>query len=144
MRPRTIILESDNRLRDLLAVLLESRGHEVHAYAYPVTCPLYQQPDGSCPQESPCADLLITDMQMSTMSGLDLLHLQAEKGCKVMVRNKLLLTAELSEDQKRRAEQLGCVVANKPFEIPELFDRVAECEGRIRDDRCLGKIQFNG
>jgi DNA-binding response OmpR family regulator len=143
MRPRTIILESDNRLRELLAVLLTSRGHEVHAYAYPVTCPLYQQPDGTCPQESPCADLLITDMQMSAMSGLDLLQLQAEKGCKVMVRNKLLLTAELSEDQKRLAGQLGCVVAQKPFEIPELFDRVAECESRIRDERHLGNIQLH-
>jgi len=144
MRPRTIILESDNRLRELLAVLLTSRGHEVHAYAYPVTCPLYQQPDSCCPLESPCADLLITDMQMSAMSGLDLLRLQAEKGCKVMVRNKLLLTADLSGDQQRQADQLGCVVAYKPFDIPELFDRVAECEGRIRDDRRLGKIQFHG
>jgi DNA-binding response OmpR family regulator len=144
MRPRTIILESDNRLRELLAVLLTSRGHDVHAYAYPVTCPLYQQPDGTCPQESPCADLLITDMRMSAMSGLDLLRLQAEKGCKVTVCNKLLLAAELSEDQKLQAEQLGCVVAHKPFEIPELFDRVAECESRIGDERRLGKLQYHG
>jgi DNA-binding response OmpR family regulator len=144
MRPRTIILESDNRLRELLAVLLTSRGHEVHAFAYPVTCPLYQQPDGTCSQESPCADLLITDMRMSAMSGLDLLRLQAEKGCKVAVRNKLLLAAELSENQKRLAEQLGCVVAHKPFDIPELFDRVAECEGRIQEERRLGKVRFHG
>lgn len=144
MRLRTIILESDNRLRKLLAVLLTSRGHDVHAYAYPVICPLYQQPDATCPQESPCADLLITDMRMSAMSGLDLLRLQTEKGCKVAVRNKLLLAAELSEDQKHQVELLGCVVAHRPFEIPELFDRVAECEGRIGDKRRLGELRYHG
>jgi DNA-binding response OmpR family regulator len=144
MRPRTIILESDNRLREELAVLLTSRGHDVHAYAYPLTCPLYQQPDGTCPQELPCADLLITDLQMSAMSGLDLLRLQAQRGCKLMTGNKLLLAAELSEEQKCQAEQLGCVVAHKPFDISELFDLVAECESRIRDERRLGRLRFLG
>jgi len=144
MRPRTIILESDNRLRELLAVLLKSRGHEIHAYAYPITCPLYRQPDGRCPQDFPCADLLITDMQMASESGLDLLGRQAERGCRMAPGNKLLLTADLAKEQEQQADELGCVVARKPVDIPELFDRVAECESRIPNDRRLGDIRYYG
>jgi len=142
MRPRTIILESDNRQRQLLTVLLESRGHEVHAYAYPVTCPLYMEPACNCPQQSPCVDILITAMEMTAMSGLDFIRLQTEKGCKGLVRNKLLLSAQLTDEQRREAEQLGCAVADKPVRLPELFSWVAECESRLRQERRLGNLRI--
>lgn len=142
MRPRTIILESDNRLRNLLSVLLESRGHEVLAYAYPVMCPLYHQPACDCPQESPCVDILIADNDMKIMSGLEFVHLQMERGCKGMARNKMILSAQLTEEQKLEADRLGCTMAEKPFRIPEFFSWVAECESRLRKERRLGKIRI--
>ena len=76
------------------------------------------------------------------MSGLDLLRLQAEKGCKAQAGKILLLAADFSEDQRYQAEQLGCAVAGKPLQVSELFDWIAECENHLQSGRRLGTVQF--
>jgi CheY-like chemotaxis protein len=136
-RPRTILLEDDDQMRQMLTLLLERRGHEVLAFSSPAACSIFLDPACQCPQQHPCADILITDLNMPIMNGLEFIHLQEQRGCKGMTENKLLLSANIDQKQVAQAQKLGCAVMRKPFRLTNLLAWIAEAENRIAADRQL-------
>lgn len=137
MQPRTIIFEDDTSLRRLLSTVLRGRGHEVLDYASPVTCALVVEGRCRCPRERACADIIMTDMRMPGMTGLELIRLQHDLGCKAPPQNKAVISAQLSLEQQIEVASLGCHFIAKPFHLRTLLKWVEGCEARLAEGRVL-------
>lgn len=112
---KVIIFENDQTILTRFKGLFKFKGHDVLSYSEPAACPLFNDLQCDCPQDSPCADVFIADMNMGKMTGLDFFEHQRKKGCKAPDGNKLLLGDEVTAEQQRALKNLGCGFIKKPF-----------------------------
>ena len=143
MRPRIIVLEDNASLRKVLTLLLESRGYEVLSAAEPSLCPLYTNLNARCTHQHPCGDFLLTDNHMPQMSGLEFVARQCERGCKGVVHNKAIASANWTPREMEAALRLGCKVFTKPFKTAAIFHWLKEREKTLPTGRkltALGEI----
>lgn len=136
-KPRVILFDDDRAILNLLSLVFEERGYEVFAFDEPVDCPIYEG-DARCDLKLPCGDLLITDLDMPRRSGLELLRLQARRGCTLDVRNKAVLSGNLDPATSEAIHNLGCATFQKPCRLSELTTWAGECEQRMNLSRPLG------
>ena len=132
---KVIIFEDDCDMARLLETVISSLGFEVSTYSDPLLCPVYREPKCTCPMDSPCADIVITDYRMPNMTGTELLQLQDARGCKTKLENKAIVSASVSTLEKDNLASLGCHYISKPFRIAEVKQWVEECAARIRASR---------
>ena len=138
MRKRRVLLfDDDPAILDVLALFFEERGYDVIAFREPVACPVYESGD-RCDKEHPCGDLMITDLEMPGMSGLELLKLQARRGCRLTLRNKAVLSGNLDRASREAIHSLGCATFPKPCRFSALAPWVEECEQRMDLSKPLG------
>ena len=71
MKYRTIICEDNDNMRDVLNFILQERGHEVFSYEDAGDCPISSCAECECDQQNPCADIIISDLSMPKVNGLD-------------------------------------------------------------------------
>jgi len=141
MKMRILVFEDEFSVRKPLCSYLRLRGHEVLDFPSPVTCELVVSKKCTCPRDQACADLVITDMKMPEMSGLDLVRVLAEKGCKAPTKNKIVISSSLSPDQEEEFRLLGCHYLHKPFDLEDLSELLQACEKNISPDRELVPIE---
>jgi CheY-like chemotaxis protein len=137
MQPRAIIIDDDAACRELLTILLKQRGYEVISLSDPTVCPLYEGPECTCPRDQACGDFLLTDNQMPGMTGLDFVKRQTKRGCKGIIGNKAILSGSWNHEELEQAEQLGCRVFDKPFNLGDIEGWLDEREKEIRPGRQL-------
>lgn len=130
-KPRAIVCDDEELILELFRSILEMMGYEVLTAATPMTCPFYREHADSCPQHNRCADILITDHNMPVMTGLELLEIQHQKGCKLISRNKALITGIGDPTLRAKAELIGCQFITKPVSASTLIAWIRECEKRI-------------
>ncbi|MDP2156436.1 MAG: response regulator [Nitrospirota bacterium] len=106
-------------------------GYEVVTAETPITCAFYREDADSCQHHTRCADILVTDHNMPGMTGLELLEMQHQKGCRLTSKNKALMTALIDPELRERTEQLGCRFLSKPMSISTITAWVKECETRF-------------
>lgn len=131
MRQRRVIIFDDERI--VLLVLrdfFQARGYEVLTFAEPVVCPIYQDYK-PCASKAPCGDLMLTDFRMPRMSGIDLLRIQTDGGCKLTPKNKAVLSGYMDQQSIRDVLELGAAFFTKPVSFEELGAWVDECESRM-------------
>jgi CheY-like chemotaxis protein len=139
MRKRRVVLFDDDPIvLELLQLYFEERGYEVVALLEPVACPVYLDGAG-CDKSLPCADIMITDLMMPTMSGVELLELQARRGCRLDIRNKAVISGSHDRASLEAVRRLGCMSFDKPFHFPQLIRWVYECEARMDLSKPLGQ-----
>ncbi len=137
MKPRAIVIEDDNASRALVTMLLEQKGYEVLSFSDPTACPVYTDPETPCPHEDACGDFLLTDNQMPNMTGLDFVESQCRRGCKGMVSNKAIFSGTWNAGELGKAEELGCKVFRKPYDLKEVSDWLDEQLKTVPPDRKL-------
>ena len=130
-KPRVIILDDEPLVLEMLGGFFTQKGYEIFSLIEPVICPLYERSAASCDKVVPCADVVITDLKMPKMSGIELLERQTRRGCKLDIKNKAVISAHLDEDSMRRISELGCVYFEKPFRLSALSGWLHECENRV-------------
>ncbi len=140
MKPRVIILEDDESSRTLLRLLLEERGFEVLAFADPTICPIYTDSHSACTHDDACGDFLLTDNRMPGMSGLDFVAEQTRRGCKGIIRNKAVMSATWSDEELSRAEDMGCKVFKKPYQVSEIIEWLELQSRKLDPDRKLAVL----
>ncbi len=113
---RTLLLEDDHELRQLLTLILKRRGHQVAAFASPLHCPLFNWQHCRCDRARPCYDFLISDNNMPGMSGLEFLRLQEERGCLLGRRQKALISGHFQPKDVEQAAAIDCQVFRKPVD----------------------------
>ena len=134
-RWRAILFDDEENIRRLLEILLKRRGYDVLTYRDPSLCPLQHSHDCQCGKEQVCADVVITDIDMPNVSGLDFVDGQKRKGCRI--ENIAILSGRWSEMTMKRARDLGCAVFEKPVALSVLADWLDKCEARIDQGKDL-------
>jgi DNA-binding response OmpR family regulator len=141
VRPyRVLVFEDDDALRKLLWEYFDSRKYEVFTFPNPKSCALCDIHSCNCPVQHACADIIISDLNMPFVKGLDFLEQQIKKGCKV--RYLALMSGYLTEDDSDRAKALGIKLFEKPFRLTELYDWAKTVEEMIPDNRLLTDWHF--
>ena len=127
MKLRVLIIDDEECIRDSLGLYLSEKGYEVQTANDPSIC--IGVKDGFNRSTEPCADVIIVDQWMPVMTGIDFLSQRHEWGCKSASQHKALMSANLSEDLKEQAIQLGCKVFEKPVRLSEIEEWLAAVAG---------------
>ena len=135
MKIRAFVFDDDEQVRNVISELLKERGYEVHGFSEPGICPIYLEQRCPCLLDHTCADIIITDINMPYMTGLELIENQLRNGCKV--KNIMVLSGSWTDAQVTYAKALGCKIFKKPFKIDEFFNWLDECERRLDPKRKL-------
>jgi CheY-like chemotaxis protein len=130
-KPRAIICDDDHQILNLVRSVLEKMGYEVLTAETPVTCAFYRDHADDCPQHNRCTDILITDNSMPGMTGIELLEIQHQRGCKLTSKNKALMTGCADPELREKAAALGCAVFPKPLDLSNFIAWLQECEKRF-------------
>jgi len=127
VRIRAVVIDDEDAIRNLISEILEMRGYEVSAYSEPLFCPIYSV-DGEClcPVEHLCTDILIADIYMPRMTGLEFIKHLKSSGCKV--QNLALMSGRWTDENIEHAKRLGCHMFKKPFNFGEIEKWLIECE----------------
>lgn len=128
---KVLLFEDDLDMVRLLETVIRGQGYEVASFPDPTACPVYRNPKCTCPADSPCADIVITDFRMPNMDGLEFLKLQERQGCKADIANKAILSAAIPSSYLEEVEKVGCQVIKKPFRVSEITGWLEECAQRI-------------
>lgn len=123
--PRVILFEDNLDLRNLLEQFLSRKGYEVLAYEDPSSCRLNQSHDCQCTSNDICADIIITDIDMPNVSGLEFIDSQMSKGCKI--QNVAVMSGAWTEEKRIQVGRLGFTVFQKPFPLTSLKEWLDTC-----------------
>ena len=135
MKLRIIILEDNDAIRNLLSLILKERGYEIHSFSSPAICPLQITPACRCGGEQACVDVIISDLDMPAVTGLQFIENQKRKNCKC--RHIALMSGNLTDEVVRRAKKMGCKVFPKPFNLSDIIEWLEEVEASISPNRQL-------
>lgn len=124
-KPCIMIVEDDDRMRELICLLMQGEGFEtvelgdgIEALSYLAASDVYRR-DFSRP------DLIVADINMPTYSGLDLLMGMRESKHRPPV---ILVTGDGDEDVLREGERLGAAhLVKKPFDVDRFLEVVEAC-----------------
>ena len=141
MKIRILLFEDEHAIRRPLCVFLRARGYEVLDFPSPMTCTLVSEKKCTCSRDRACTDLVITDMKMPGMTGLELIRMMAEKGCHASTQDKIVISSAITPEQAVEFRTLGCHYLPKPFQMEELLSLIRVCEKNIPRDRKLVPVE---
>jgi len=132
---RAIVFDDNDDDRYVVKRLLESRGYEVLDYTDPTECALLHSHECQCGQTETCCDILISDLNMLKVSGLEFLEEQIQKGCKIP--NIAIASGDWSDSNLDHAQRLGCTTIEKTPTWDALTDWLDERGPHIDPNRLL-------
>lgn len=134
---RILIFGDKENTASLYCIFLRSKGYEVLHYPSPATCALVARQTCACPRDHVCADMLLAEMDMEGITGLELIQRQSERGCRAIPQNKAVISAGLKYGQEKEIRALGSISFQKPLRLMDLLAWVSECEQNIPPGREL-------
>ncbi len=137
-KKRVLIFDDESAILTILERRFVQRGYEVMTFEEPVICPLYENSSDTCKNIFPCADLMFVDFNMPGMNGIELLERQMQRGCKLNMQNKAIMTGYVIDNYMSRINDLGCALFRKPFTFSEISFWLSACEKRIDVSQRLG------
>jgi CheY-like chemotaxis protein len=138
MKYRTILCEDNESISKVLNLIFQERGHEVFSYEDAGDSPLSFCTECKCNQIHPCADMLISDILMPKVNGLEFVENLKKIGCKI--KNIALVSGYWTEEDISRAVKIGCTVIHKPSPPEEILNWITFCEKYIDPQRVLSDI----
>lgn len=134
---RAIVIDDMDFCRNLLTDFLQERGYQVASFADATACPLFPARNALCPKTKSCADFLLTDNRMPHMQGLDFIELLQQGECKIAPFGRAIFSANWTQDELARADQLQCETFSKPYDLDRMSRWLDEQEAKISSDRAL-------
>ncbi len=135
MKFRALVLDDNDIIRTLLSTVLMKRGYEVRSFSDPDSCPLFKVHGCSCTATEACADMILSDVRMPHVSGLEFIEKLRKNGCKV--KHVAFISGSWTDIEYAKAKEMGCEIFNKPFNISILDRWLDSCEKDIAADRVL-------
>ena len=127
---RVIVIDDEDVILLMFKRWLSKKFYEVLTYKDPTVCPLYKKKTELCMKEFPCADIIFTDIKMPHMSGIEFLQYQSQRGCKLDIKNKAVISGYIDDESRKAIKTLGCSFFKKPLELSLISDWLHECEKR--------------
>jgi CheY-like chemotaxis protein len=127
---RALILDDDPTVIALLEKILRDRGHEALTYTNPQFCPAYTMKTCPCALSTCCPDMILTDVNMPVVNGLDFVKTLREKGCRCP--NIALISGNWTDPELRRACALGVSLFSKPILPARLSSWLDQVERKER------------
>jgi DNA-binding response OmpR family regulator len=141
MKPRVLIFDENDVLSVTLKNILVERGYEVFTFSDRGVCPLLHSDDHIDISDSICSDIIISDLYLPNIDGLELIRDRIDNGCKVKCR--ALMSTSWSEADWQYAHKLGCKLFRKPFNLKEVLEWLDDCAKKIDADRKLLNLPRN-
>ena len=138
MRPRVLVFEDNAIIRSALEYILKEKGYEVFTYSDPKMCQVFESVDHDCHTGYACADIVISDINMPTKTGIELFRELRQKGCKI--KYWALMSADWTESNLKDAQKLGCKIFHKPFSMGNILKWLDDCTQKINPDRKLSDL----
>jgi CheY-like chemotaxis protein len=135
MKLRALVLDDNDIIRSLLSTILMKRGYEVRSFSDPGSCPLFTSHECFCTASEACTDIILSDVRMPHVSGLEFVSKLLKNGCKA--KNIAFISGSWTEEEYKLARELGCKTFQKPFDINKLEGWFDECEKNVEPDRVL-------
>ena len=135
MRLRALIFDDEPLIRRLLWSICDRRGYEVFTFPDPGICPLQRETTCPCLEHMTCSDIIVSDLEMPLVNGLDFIESLLGKGCRC--HHIALISGTWCDQDLARAEKLGCAFFEKPFRIEEFIAWLARVERSIAPGRQL-------
>jgi len=137
-KKRVIIFEDEEPLKDLFTLVIERHGCEVDFYESPFYFPVNQCIECLKNGSKRCADILLTDIVMPVVSGLDFIEDWLTKGCKIPQIG--IMSGYWTDDKIIRAKKLGGTILEKPVPVSTLSSWLKECINKIDNAK---KIEYH-
>jgi CheY-like chemotaxis protein len=114
---RVLIVEDDKGIRDILRLALESTG-------YPVRVAINGSDALEALEREP-ADVIVLDVRMPVMDGLEFAHRYRARGG----RGAFVVLTAAQEMAQAQHEFAGARFIEKPFDLDRLLDAIADAAG---------------
>ena len=129
---RVLILDDDQDIRSLLETALAGKGHEVTSLSDPTEFPLFTTQKCPCEPQNSCTDVLLADIVMPNMEGIEFVKGLKEKGCwPLKLGNVAIISGYLTLHYMSELHSMGIHYFRKPFELQEITSWVDECQQRL-------------
>jgi DNA-binding response OmpR family regulator len=116
--PLILLAEDDGELRALITAVLRQDGFSVRSVSDGGELLDYVEASLSCSSFKPRPQLMITDIRMPGLSGLDAISVLADSEC---LPRTIVITAFPSEETRRLALERGAAaVLDKPVDLDDL------------------------
>ena len=125
---KAFVFDDEEFARSQVTSLLADRGYEVLAFGEAIACTECRAQKGQ-----PCADIIISDVRMPGMTGIQFVQQQRKLGC--FVPHVALISGAWSPTDLESASDLGCEIFHKPMPTKELGLWLENCERTV--DRSL-------
>ncbi len=129
-RPHVLLIEDDDVMREMLTEALQREGFRVtersDAFAWLESC-VRRASGAGASEEGPVDsyDVVVSDIRMPHMSGLDVLRILREINCTGSCPPTIFITAFGDSETHDMAHELGAAaVLDKPFPIKYLIEKV--------------------
>jgi len=130
---RIVLVDDDSGFRESFADILRGHDHEVYTFDNPNICPLQMMPECRCNENEVCTDVIITDLKMPLIDGLEFIKAQKAKHCRC--HHIVLVSCNITEGDMQAADSLGCAIFTKPIDIDRFIEWLNNLE--ITPDRVL-------
>lgn len=131
MKLRILVFDDDEATCGFLEKALTAKGHHVETFTSPKQFPFLHRESCPCPPEEPCADIIITDIVMPEMGGIDFFKKLKGSGCRpISIGNVAFMSGYLTLQYMSELNELGITYFRKPFSLQEIYSWIEEC--RIR------------
>ena len=115
IRPRVLLVEDDASVRALLTRYLEGLGFSVTAFADAASWPGDSDPHSGCRPDSPCVDIVLTDLHLEADTGIALMQRLAARACSSPVR--VIMSGAWTSKDLHAANHLGVLTLQKPVNL---------------------------
>ena len=132
MKLRILIFDDDVEIRELLQTALGSKGHEVTVLSDPTEFSFFNKSSCPCSADNPCADILIADIVMPNVDGIEFYKNLKEGGCyPLMNGNVAIMSGYLTIHYMNELNNLNIHYFRKPFLMSEIYEWIDQCQARI-------------
>lgn len=125
---RILVVDDNADIRELLKSALSLKGYEVTTISNPSEFPYINERTCTCPEGHPCTDIIIADIVMPKIEGIDFLKQLKGAGCWPIKRGMAaIMSGYLTIHYMNELNSLGIHYFRKPFELSEVFAWVEGC-----------------
>jgi len=130
-RIKAMVIDDVELIRDFLVEVLEERGYEVVSYASPEDFGFCRGSKCQSSSNEGRIDLLLTDNQMPSVSGLELIEQRLTRNCRLLPKNRAIISGTWTREERLRADRLGCQTFDKPCRLETFQAWLEQCEVRL-------------